>query len=164
MTQKKYRLETVVTIRERAKDEAAKQVALRMARLAAAEEELARRQQNLRDCFDQQRVARTRLSDELDRGAAVGGVVAHQNFLNDLRRQEAELQSAVEDQKNNVARAEKELENAREALMNAAKELKAIETHKTNWKDTEKRESNRREEKFSDEIGSIIHGRREKSD
>lgn len=162
MKAKKYRLETVLTMRGRAKDEAAKLVALRYEQLAQAEEELMRRQRNLQTCYEKQTQARTAMNDELDQGIQAKSVMAHRNFLQDLREQEIQLKDLVEKQKKAVKRAEDEVEIAREKLIDAAKELKAIEVHKQNWIAAEKIEQNRKDQKVSDEIGAILHGRREK--
>lgn len=161
MKAKKYRLQTVLNIRSRVKDEAARLVALRLEQLAQAEDELLNRQRNLQTCYEKQNQARTAMNTELDRGIQAKGVVSHRVFLKDLREQEIELKAAVEQQKSAVKRAETEVEAAREKLSEAAKELKAIEVHKDNWQTAERREQNRREQKISDEIGSILHGRRE---
>ncbi len=161
MKAKKYRLQTVLNIRNRAKDEAARFVALRLEQLANAEEELLNRQRSLQTCYEKQNQARTAMNAQLDKGIQAKGVVTHRVFLKDLREREIELKTAVEQQKSAVKRAETEVETAREKLAEAAKEFKAIEVHKENRQSAERREQNRRDQKISDEIGSILHGRRE---
>lgn len=163
MTVKKYRLETVLGIRNRAKDEAARHVALRLQQLQAAEDELARRQRKLQNCYEQQNTAQAALNEELRGGIQAYNVIAHQNFLNDLRKLETELKADVEKQILAVTKAEKELEAARDKLIEAARDLKSIEVHKANWQDSEQKIKTRREQKISDEIGAILHGRRESS-
>lgn len=163
MPAKKYRLETVLQIRSRAKDEAARQVALRYERLAQAEAELNRRQLNLQICYERQSQAQTTMLEDLTKVSQAKNILAHKNFLRDLRNLETELLAAVEEQKQAVAKAEAEVETAREKLLEAARELKAIEVHKTNWQTAESAVSRRREQKLSDEIGSILHGLRGKS-
>lgn len=163
MKPKKYRLETVLGIRGRARDEAARAVAQRMQALQAAEEELSRRQLKLRNCYEQQMKSQNAMNEEVRKGTQARSIIAHQNFLSDLRRVEAELKADVEKQANAVSRAEKDLTAAREKLVEAARELKSIEVHKENWKVTERKETERREDKISDEIGAILHGRRKRS-
>lgn len=163
MKTKKYRLETVLGIRNRAQEEAARHVALRLQQLQAAEEELARRQRKLQACYEQQNTAQAAMNEQLSRGIQAQSVIAHQNFLNDLRQMEVELKADVEKQINAVTKAEKELENARDKLIEAARDLKSIEVHKANWQASEQKEQTRREQKISDEIGAILHGRRESS-
>lgn len=160
MKAKKYRLQTVLELRSRAREEAARLVAARLEQLRAAEEELTRRQKRLQACFEQQNTAQKAKNEELSRGIEARQIIAHQNFLNDLRAREIELQAEVEKQIQAVARAERELASAREKLSETARELKSIETHKTNWQAAEHKEKNRVEQKISDEIGAILHGRR----
>jgi flagellar export protein FliJ len=163
MKAKKYRLETVLEIRNRARDAAAQQVALRLGQLQLAEDELNRRQLNLQACYERQNQAQLLMNEELSKGIQARNILAHQNYLNDLRKIEIDLKAAVEKQIQAVAKAEKEVESAREQLIESARELKSIEVHKANWKTTEKTRENRREQKISDEIGAILHGRRKGS-
>lgn len=164
MKAKKYRLETVLDIRRRAKDEAAQIVALRFQQLEQAEAELSRRRMLLQACYEQQDQAQKKMYEELDKGIRVQNVVVHKEFLSDLKNKEAELQADVDKQIQAVARAEKEVEKARESLIESARELKSIETHKSNWQTAVRVEENRREQKISDEIGAILHGRNKKVD
>ena len=163
MKAKKYRLETVLGIRNRAREESARQVALRLSQLEQAEEELNRRQLRLQACYEQQNKAQTAMSEELSQGIQARNILAHQNYLNDLRKLEIELKNDVEKQIQAVTKAEKELETAREKLVETARELKSIEVHKANWQVTEQKALNKREQKISDEIGAILHGRRRNS-
>jgi flagellar export protein FliJ len=160
---KKYRLETVLGIRNRVREEAARQVALRLQQLQSAEEELARRQRKLQACYEQQNKAQASMNEDLRGGLQARNILAHQNYLNDLRKLEIELEAEVEKQIQTVTKAEKELEAAREKLVESARDLKSIEVHKANWQDSQNKEQTRREQKMSDEIGAILHGRRERS-
>ncbi len=155
----KYRLETVLDIRRRAKDEAARLVALRFQQLEQSEAELVRRRRSLQECFEKQDQAQSLMNQELEKGIQAQDILAHQNFLNDLRKIESELQNAVEKQIQAVGKAEKEVEAAREKLIETARELKSIETHKENWTAATRVEQTRREQKISDEIGAILYGR-----
>ncbi len=163
MKTKKYRLETVLGLRDRAKQEAARQAASCRQLLQAAQEELVRRQKKLQACFLQQNKAQNLMNEELSRGIQARNILAHQNYLNDLRNLEIELKNEVEMQVQTVAKAEMELEAALEKLTETARDLRSIEVHKENWQAAEQNEQNRREQKISDEIGAILHGRRENS-
>jgi flagellar export protein FliJ len=100
---------------------------------------------------------------ELSGGTRAHNITAHKDFLSRLKETESELEAAVEQQRQMVANAEREVAQAREKLIEAAKDLKAIEVHKSNWKIAERTADARREQKISDEIGAILHGRRERS-
>ncbi len=161
MKAKKYRLQTVLNFRARAKEEAARQIALCFERLAQAEEELKNRRQRLQTCREKQNIAQAALNADLENGVQATGIVSHRAFLNDLREQETELKYAVEEQIAVVKRAEQDVEAARQKLSEAEKELRAVEIHKENWQSAELLEENRRERKIGDEIGAIIHEKRE---
>ena len=103
------------------------------------------------------------MNEDLTEGTQARNVLAHQNYLNDLRKLEIELKNDVETQIQTVTKAEKELETAREKLIETARELKSVEVHKTNWQAARQKEETKREQKISDEIGAILHGRRESS-
>lgn len=160
MKANKYRLQTVLNVRKRARDEAARQVALRFEQLEQAEEELKNRLENLQTCREKQNEARAALNTELEKGVQAKSVVSHRAFLKELREQEIQLKFSVEEQKAVVKRAEQEVEAARQKLIEAEKELKAVETHKENWESAKLLEENCRERKIGDEIGAIIHGMR----
>ncbi len=163
MKAKKYRLETVLGIRNRAKEEAAQLVGLRLRQLESAEQELNRRQMQLQACYEKQNQSQLAMIEDLNKGVQAQKILAHQNYLNDLRKYEIELQNAVEKQIQNVSNAERDVEAAREKLIEASRDVKSIEVHKENWQTAEQNIQNRREQKISDEIGAILHGRRKNS-
>ncbi len=162
MNGKKYRLQTVLDIRGRAREEAAKNVALRLEQLAKTEAELKRRQKLLQNCYERQSAAQKAMQEDLIQGTQTQHILGHKIFLNDLKNLENEILGAIEEQKKTVAKAEREVESAREKLLESAKDLKVIEVHRENWSNTEKIAAERRTQKISDEIGSIIYNRREK--
>ncbi|HEX8474436.1 MAG TPA: hypothetical protein VF666_10415 [Pyrinomonadaceae bacterium] len=162
MAQKKYRLQTVMEVRDRAKQEATQKVAARRAELASAEEELARREQAVTDCRAQQAEAQARMLRTVEDGVAAGEVVAHRTHLADLRRLEQELIERVEQQRVAVVRAESELQNALAALIEASKELQVIEKHREGWREQTRRAEQRREQKLGDEIGQLLYEQRKK--
>jgi len=160
MAEKKYRLQPVLGVREQAKREAERLLAARMAQLADAEEELARRGREVEACRERQAAARAEMLETMREGAAANLALAHRTHLADLRSQEEGLKAAVEEQRGVVARCEAELERARVALVEAAREVRVIEKHRENWRERERREVARREQKLNDEIGAILHERR----
>jgi flagellar export protein FliJ len=160
MPKNKYKLQPVLDVRDRAKQEASRVVAARRAKVAEAEAELARREQSLADCHAQQETAQAKMMQEIGSGAEAHQVVTHRTHLADLRRVEEELKQQIEQQKQVVARADSELETSLAALIEASKELRVIEKHREGWSERTRLEGQRREQKLSDEIGSIIHGRK----
>lgn len=160
MKSKKYRLETVLGARSRARDEAAHRVSLRLNDLEAAEKELARRREKLQACIEKQNKAQAQMDEELNDGIRAQAVLAHQSYLNDLKKREKELRAEVENLRETAKQAEKELAAARENLAESARDLKSIETHRMNWQTAQDKEENRREQKIGDEIAAILHSSR----
>lgn len=159
MNGKKYRLQKVLDIRNRAKDDAARRIALRYQQLAQAEEDLNLRQRRLVACYKRQNRAQETMQGELEKGVQAKNIVAHRTFLYDLREKEVELQAELDKQAQAVLNAERNVEVARENLIAAARELKAIEVHKAHWQSAERSVRTKQDQKISDEIGSILHGR-----
>lgn len=160
MPKNKYKLQPVLDVRERAKQEAAQGVATRRAQLAEAESELLRREQAVMDCQTRQATAQSEMLREIESGTEARQVVTHRTHLTDLRESEQELKNHVEQQKVVVTRAESNLETALAALIESSRELQVIEKHREGWSEQTRRVEQRREQKVSDEIGSIIYGRR----
>lgn len=161
MKARKYRLQTVLNVRNRAREEAARLVAVCLEQLAHVEAELSERELNLQACCEKQKEVQAVLNLALETGALAKSIITHRTFLKDLREQECDFKSLVEQQQVKVKQAETAVEAARQKLFEASKELKAIEIHKENWVTAERTGEHRREQKITDEIGSILHGNRE---
>ena len=155
-------MQPVVDMREKAKQEAGRLVSLKREQLFQAEMELKRCEQAVEDCRQQQKEVKTRMLKEAEEGIEAHNIVGYRTHLSDLRKKEEELIVEVEKQRNVVARAETELENALAALIDASKELKVIETHRENWHEQRRREFEKREQKLNDEIGAILYERSER--
>lgn len=162
MKTKDYRLQTVLKMRKNARDEAGRLVALRLNELDDANNELNRRQNDLLACYEKQDQKQSAMNEMLEAGTQVKNAIRHRAFLDDLRASEHQLKEVAEKQKRSVLRAENELDSARDHLVEATRDFKAIETHKSKWSAAVKTAVVRREQKASDEIGGILHGRREK--
>ena len=156
-----YRLQTVLKLRENARDDAGREVAHRLDALEAAKAELTRRQNELLACYDKQDREQSAVNQMLDRGVQVHSVVQRRRFLEELRESERQLKERADQQKAAVLRAERDLDAARDALIEATREFKAIETHRSNWLVSVRSAAARRDQKASDEIGNILYGRRD---
>ena len=160
MPKNKYKLQPVLDVRERAKQEAAQGVATRRAQLAEAQTQLSPRAHPYMYCQTRQATAQSEMLREIESGTEARQVVAHRTHLADLRESEQELKKHVEQQNGVVTRAERNLETALAALIETSRELQVIEKHRAGWSEQTRRVEQRREQKVSDEIGSIIYGRR----
>lgn len=155
--QEKYNLQRLLEVRERARENAVQFLGQCRLRLTKAEEELKKRKQAVVDCRKKQTDAQAAMLEKFQTGVKNREILAHQQYLKDLRDEETELRAAVEKQKQLVERAEREVEDALLAVKEATKETKVIEKHKENWQRAQKVEANRREQKTNDEIGALLH-------
>ena len=155
----KYRLQRLLEMRERAREQAAIALAECRRQLAAAELELENRQQAVEDCRQAQRDTQTQVAEKSRSGIKSSEIVRFRQHLIDLREHETTLLTAVEDQKKAVARAEAVVDKAFVALGEASKEAKVIDKHREHWQSEQKIETERREQKSNDEIGAILHDR-----
>lgn len=164
MGKERYRLQTVLDIRRKARDGASALVGLRRDQLTEAERELMRREGAVLDCRNRINAGLLQLDDVMRRGVAANKIIVHRTHLAGLRAHEAELIRHVEQQQARVAQARGELEKALESLKEAAKELQAVEKHREQWRETERRQMEKREQKLSDEISASNHARQRPSD
>lgn len=155
----KYRLQKVLDQRGRLKQEAARALALRREQLEAERAELRQRREAVAACQAQHDAALARMLDEAVGGMEAKDIINYRTHLSDLRRLKDELAERVEQQLAVVALAEREVEKAIAGLIEATKEVKVIEKHRGNWEQTSRREEARRQQKTSDEIGSVIYER-----
>lgn len=153
----KYRLQTVLEMRERAKEDAAQAVAERRRQLEAEEQQLRQREADVEANIARQKQVQREMQENFQIGVAAARAASFRQHLKDLRDTELDLRAAVVMQQKRVAQAEMEVERALQFLAECAKEVKAIEKHKENWQTELKLESERREQKLNDEIGSILY-------
>ena len=158
-----YRLETLLGIRQRAKDaaeqafaEAMKKLADEKAALKILEEDLERRKRERKV-----KVA-AYLQEVMAKGIAAGGLNTMNRFEDRLKDEEAQVALEITKQKDAVADAEKAVEERRTEMATAATELKAIEKHKDKWKGGVRQERDKREELSQEEIGNALFQARQK--
>ena len=162
MAKPAYRLTSVLQIRLRAKEEAARLVATRRTQLVEAESELQRRSQAVGDCRSRIIAARDSMFETSIDGIEAFRLTEFRAHLAGLRQTEQELQQDLERQHEAVAHAEQELDKAIASLNEANKQANIIEKHREKWKREVQQGLRRREEKVSDEIGNILYERSRK--
>jgi flagellar export protein FliJ len=152
-----YRLQTLLEMRARAKEEAEqafsaaiKALEKEKAELQRLEDDLARRKaerkQKVMEYFNQM----------MAKGAGINGMNMMNRFEQRLKDEEAQVALDIENQKETVKVAERQVEQRRREMAEAAKELKAIEKHKETWQKQVKHERQQREELSQEEIGNAL--------
>lgn len=152
-----YRLQTLLQMRERAKEEAeqafsdaTRALFKEKEALKKLEEDLARRKRERKE-----KIA-AYLAEVMAKGVGAGGMTQLNRFEERLRDEEAVVALEIEQQKERVKAAEEVLEQRRADMAHAAKELKSIEKHKEKWAKELKAERQMREELTQEEIGNAL--------
>jgi len=158
--QKKYKLQRVLEIRGRARDDAAAFLGECREELIVQENELVRRKKIVENCRDEQKKADKEMIEASQTGIRTSEIVKYREHLADLREKEKSLIELVKDQKSVILRAEEKVEKATENLREAEKEVKVIEKHRENWDSKNALEIRKLEQKENDEIGMIMHNNR----
>jgi len=159
-----YRLQTLIEMRERAKEVAEQAFSDSVKALAKEKAELQRLEDDLvtRKAMRKQKVQEY-LQQVMAKGVTgIGGFNQMNRYEARLKDEEAQLALEIERQRDAVITAEKLVEQRRREMAEAAKELKAIEKHKENWKKQVKYERQQREEMTQEEIGSALFQARQR--
>lgn len=153
-----YRLQALLDIRTRAEDEAKDAFS---AAVKAAEKEkqtLAGMQKDLeRKKVERKAKVAAFLQEMAAKGGGISGFQQMGRFEQRLKDDEAQLALEIERQKEMVVQAEKLVEQRRLEMAEAAKEKKAIEKHRDNWKAEVRKERMAKEEMNQEEIGNTLH-------
>jgi flagellar export protein FliJ len=153
-----YRLQTLLEMRERTEEEAKQAFSEAMKALAKEKEALVKLEQDL----EQRKATRKQktqefLAEVMKKGVGASGIGQMNRFEDRLKDEEKQVALEIERQKESVRQAEQLVEVRRQEMADAAKEKKAIEKHKDNWKAEVKKERQAREELNQEEIGNTLH-------
>lgn len=153
-----YRLQTLLEIRERAKEQAEQAFAQAMQALVQERE----KQQEMEADLERRKAERKEkvmayLQEVMKKGVGAGGLNMMNRFEERLKDEEAQLALEIEQQKEAVKAAEQVVEQRRFDMTEAAKELMAIEKHKDGWKAQVKKEREAREDLAQEEVGNALH-------
>lgn len=158
---KKYRLDVLLKTRDREKKRAEEALARAIAALTKArkkEEELVAEKKKIHADW----VAyRTEMRGRMDLGGRVGEGNVYVRYLRKLKEDEEAKQEEIDRQREEIRRCEEKVAACRRAYIDAAKNLQIMEKHKDLWRRKLAAELSRKEELEFDELGNIIHQRRQ---
>ncbi len=154
-----YRLQTLLEMRQRAKEEAEHRFSDAMQALAKEQKEQKRLEEDLERRKQERKAKVAAYLAEIMAKGVVGISAFNQmnRYEERLKDEEAQVALDIERQKEVVKAAEQLVEERRREMAEAAKELKAIEKHKENWAKEIKKERDMREELAQEEIGNALH-------
>jgi len=151
----RYRMQTLLEMRERAEEGARLAFSEAMQALARATQE----QKRLQDALERRERERKErvdayLENLLARGADIQGMNTMYSFEARLKDEEAQVALDLEKQELAVNQAGKRVEQRRMELAEATRQLQAIEKHKEKWCRELKAERDKREELIQEESGN----------
>lgn len=155
--QKKYRLEVLLVLKDRAKKRSERDLAIALKRW---EEE----KKKLKELEDekiqiQKRIAKEKqeMRTKVSSGQAkIKDPQVHLNFIRKLEEDLEAIDKKIEEQKDQVRRAEKQLQRCRSNYILAAQEMNMMEKHKELWTKKQQRELTAQENKMLNELGNTI--------
>lgn len=153
----RYRLQALLTLRQRMKKKAEFALARALKELQKAKERLKELEKEKEEILEEQEKARVEMTGRMNMAAKVGEGNVYVNFLRKLKDDEKDKEEEIEDQKGVVQEKEEGVAIARREYIDAAKQMRIMEKHKELWEKKQRQELNRREQKEMDELGGTIH-------
>jgi flagellar export protein FliJ len=158
-----YRLQALLDVRERKKEEAEKVLGAAVAAHKAELDKQRQMEEELARMVARRELKTREYSDKAMRGEmSAQDVVDANTYIERLKEQEEAQKNAIEAQKAVVAQKDEEVDAARGALVKATQEVKALEKHKEKLVDDWKKEQQAKEEEVMDELAQQIYSKGER--
>jgi flagellar biosynthesis chaperone FliJ len=152
-----YRLQVLLEMRERAKAEAEQSFSDAVRALEKEKVERKRLEDELtRRKAEREQKVMAHLQQVMAQGAGVHGLAQMNRYEERLKGEEARLALESERQKEAVKAAELRVEQRRREMAEAARALKAIETHQETWRKQLRAEREAKEELNQEEVGNAL--------
>lgn len=152
-----YRLQVLVTLRERKKEETERILGQKLAELKAEQTRQREMEEELERMIAKRNAKMREYAEKSMKGMmAAQDVVGANLYIERLKEQEEAQENAIEGQKQVVAQKRDEVDEARKAVVLATQDLKALEKHKEKWVEQVKKEIQAKEEDVMDEIAQTI--------
>jgi len=145
-------------MRETAEEEAKQAFSEALRALAKEQEALKKLEEDLeRRKVERKQKVQAYMEEVMKRGVFATGMTQMNRFEAKLKDDEAQVGLDIERQKETVRQAELVVEQRRAEMAEAAKDKKAIEKHKENWKKDVKKQAQDREDMQGEEVGNALH-------
>lgn len=153
-----YRLAALMGIRERKKEDAEHALAAELGALAKQQKRLDELRQELIAMEDRRQALRRTYMEKAMRGqTGANEAVRHNSYVEHLKDVEKQQKEAIADQADVVAEHEKLVQAARDVLIVATQELKALEKHREKWLEGVNKARQAKEEEEMDEMAQTIY-------
>lgn len=154
----KYRLQVLLVMKERAKRASEVALAKAIRQLQEEEEKLKKLEEERNQILDRIILEKDRMSESVSSGDAVMQDPQFRlNFLRKLKEDLEDIDKKISDQKEEIIRAQKRVQRARQDYILAAQELNMMEKHKELWMKKQQKELSALEDKQMNELGMVIH-------
>ena len=158
-----YRLQTLLGLREKAKDEAERHLSDCLKILKDEEDRLAEMEAELRRMIASREAKSRDYAEKQMRGEmSAQAMIGAQAYIERMKELEEGQERAIDGQKRVVESKERDVEQARGLLIEANQELKALEKHKEKWSEKVKKEQQAKEEADLDELAQTMYLGRDK--
>jgi len=148
-----YRLQALFDIREKAKEAAEDFYAEKQKELAAEVKKHEAMKQKLRDMVQAREDKKREYTEKLRKGELnVTQIQGNDRHLDRMKQEEAAYQVEIARQGEQVKAKEAEVEDAKQAMLKANQDFKALEKHKEKWEKGVKREAMLKEEDAVEDI------------
>jgi len=155
---KKYRLQVLLVIKERAKKKTEIELAKAIKKLEEEKEKLKELEKEKKKIEDRIAKERKEMRTKVAGGnAKIKDPQLHLNFIKKLQEDLEQVERKIEDQKEEIKRAEKQVRRCRANYILAAQELNMMEKHKELWHKKEMKALTIEDNKVMNELGNVIH-------
>ena len=153
-----YRLQTLLGLREKAKDEAERHLGDCLRILQEEQERLADMEAELRRMVASREAKSRDYAEKQMRGEmSAQAMIGAQAYIERMKELEEGQERAIDGQKQVVENKKGDVEQARGLLVEANQELKALEKHKEKWAEKIKKEQQTKEEAELDELAQTMY-------
>jgi flagellar export protein FliJ len=153
-----YRLQTLLEIRERKKEAAEQHLGACLHALRKEQDRLKEMQTELERMIAKREARRREFMEKAMAGeVAALDAINSNKYIERLKELEVVQRDAIEGQRAVVAQRQEDVDAARQALIAATQELKALEKHKEKWTEEVKKERAAKEEEAMDELAQTIY-------
>lgn len=160
-----YRLQTLFSLRERAKKDAEDAYAEAQRLVNDEQRKLDEMKAELAAKVEYREKKKQEYSEKAARGELnIHAITSSERHVDRLKEEEAAYEVEIDKQREQLQEAEQELEKKREEMLKANQEFKALEKHKENWTQQVKHERQIKEEDAAEEIAQSLFLRKSRSE
>ena len=153
-----YRLQTLLGLREKAKNDAERHLGDCLRILKEEEERLEEMRAELRRMIASREAKSRDYAEKQMRGEmSAQAMIGAQAYIERMKELEEGQERAIEGQERVVENKKDDVDNARALLVEANQELKALEKHKEKWAEKVKKERQAKEEADLDELAQTMY-------